>query len=280
MGQRGKIEVMLRVFGDIPKHRLTPNLDTYVALINAFQRHKNMEDCLKYFEMLKTNGLTPDIEFYHDLIAYSQKSLHRFNFSEMWISKLEEQGIEPDLPLVNLLMQVYGTHNKLEMMLKTFLRLKDIGLPNPQTLSILWKFLPPSVNDKLSEKLRLLKDKKWKVDDSEMKEILDLIFSPKNQILDVTHKQRVLRLYRNIIKNGLKMPTQNRRDWIRHKARVEFVENKDLDDATDIDFFVRLAETQLENIQIQAKHLSTTMEMEKNEKFTNFWARSSVYPRK
>jgi len=76
-------------------------------------------------------------------------------------------------------------------------------------------------------------------------------------------------LYRSIIRAALQMPTQNRRDWLRKKARAEFKKNKSETDDKKIDFMVKLAETQLENIQIQSQHLSSLFSVEPKERFTD-----------
>ena len=52
------------------------------------------------------------------------------------------------------------------------------------------------------------------------------------------------------------MPTINRRDFIRARARREFDLAVGEVDAGKIDFHLRYAETQLETIRVQAEHLT------------------------
>jgi hypothetical protein len=56
------------------------------------------------------------------------------------------------------------------------------------------------------------------------------------------------------------MPTDNRRMWIKMKARRDFRQQEDGGDdgeeQMDVEFRLKLAETHLESIVVQAKHLN------------------------
>jgi len=69
-------------------------------------------------------------------------------------------------------------------------------------------------------------------------------------------KQFILHLYRSILQEGKKMPTQNRRDFIKMKARKEFKLAKTEKDPIKIIENVALAETLLEAVQVQQQHLN------------------------
>jgi len=71
-----------------------------------------------------------------------------------------------------------------------------------------------------------------------------------------TEKQFILHLYRSILQEGKKMPTQNRRDFIKMKARKEFKLAKTEKDPIKIIENVALAETLLEAVQVQQQHLN------------------------
>jgi len=58
------------------------------------------------------------------------------------------------------------------------------------------------------------------------------------------------------------MPTKNRRLWVRKKAQIGFREKKNLQDATEIDFLIRLAQTHLESVRTQAYHLQQWLDDE------------------
>jgi len=83
------------------------------------------------------------------------------------------------------------------------------------------------------------------------------------------HASQVLLLYRKIIKEALKLPTQNRRDWVRNKARYEFKTNKNVNDPEQIQFLITLGETHLESLQVQAAHLQKYLQWEPLKKFTS-----------
>jgi hypothetical protein len=87
----------------------------------------------------------------------------------------------------------------------------------------------------------------------EQSSCLFLLFSLHTMSLPTS--TRALSLYRQILRAGSKMPTQNRRDFIAHKARSEFRKAQHETDVQQIDFHLRLADVQLESITIQAKHL-------------------------
>jgi len=69
-------------------------------------------------------------------------------------------------------------------------------------------------------------------------------------------RQFILHLYKSILQEGKKMPTQNRRDFIKMKARKEFKAAKNENDPIKIVENVALAETLLEAVQIQQQHLN------------------------
>ena len=51
------------------------------------------------------------------------------------------------------------------------------------------------------------------------------------------------------------MPSQNRQQWVRHRARFDFKQNKALTDPIQIQEAIILAETHLESLETQAQHL-------------------------
>lgn len=70
---------------------------------------------------------------------------------------------------------------------------------------------------------------------------------------------KVLSLYRQLLRAAEKMPTPNRRKFVIRKTRLEFKNNKDLTDAEQIQFSIRLADTNLDTVMIQAEHLTRLM---------------------
>ena len=69
-------------------------------------------------------------------------------------------------------------------------------------------------------------------------------------------RSRALRLYRQLIQAAQKMPTPNRRNFVMKKTRAEFKANKHLTDPEEIEFCLRLADTNLDTVIIQAEHLT------------------------
>lgn len=63
------------------------------------------------------------------------------------------------------------------------------------------------------------------------------------------------------------MPNQNRRDFVRFKARQEFDRVKNISDKTQQQQEMLLGEVHLETLQIQSKHLSKLVEFEPREPF-------------
>ena len=55
------------------------------------------------------------------------------------------------------------------------------------------------------------------------------------------------------------MPTPNRKRFVIKKTRTEFKANKHLTDPKEIEFCLRLADTNLDTVLIQAEHLSRLM---------------------
>jgi len=70
---------------------------------------------------------------------------------------------------------------------------------------------------------------------------------------------RALSLYRQLLRGAAKMPTPNRRKFVVKKTRTEFKANKHLTDPEEINFCLRLADTNLDTVLIQAEHLTRLM---------------------
>ncbi|KAH7464840.1 LYR motif-containing protein 4 [Phytophthora ramorum] len=71
-------------------------------------------------------------------------------------------------------------------------------------------------------------------------------------------RAEALRLYRAIYRAAGKMPTRDRTNYVRRRLRHEFDEARDVTNIERITFLLRLAETQLETVQVQAEHLTST----------------------
>lgn len=69
------------------------------------------------------------------------------------------------------------------------------------------------------------------------------------------HRQKVLALYRAFLREAKLMPTANRQQYIRAKARHAFRESKELT-GSECEFAMRLADTQLDNVTRQRELLN------------------------
>ncbi|KAL7467908.1 hypothetical protein ACHAXS_008132 [Conticribra weissflogii] len=72
-------------------------------------------------------------------------------------------------------------------------------------------------------------------------------------------RMRALSLYRQLLRSADRMPTPNRRNYIRTKTKAEYEKYKNLDplkDAEQIEFQLRLADTNLDTVMVQAEHLT------------------------
>mmetsp|Transcript_3909 Transcript_3909/g.6686 ORF Transcript_3909/g.6686 Transcript_3909/m.6686 type:complete len:98 (-) Transcript_3909:35-328(-) len=71
-----------------------------------------------------------------------------------------------------------------------------------------------------------------------------------------------LRLYRALFRGAAKMPTEFRRDFIRKRVRSEYEQARHETDPEQVDFLLQLGETQLDNISVQAAHLTELAKMD------------------
>lgn len=55
------------------------------------------------------------------------------------------------------------------------------------------------------------------------------------------------------------MPTPNRQNYVIRKTRDEFRANRNMEDIEEIDFHLRLADTNLDTVLVQAEHLTKLM---------------------
>ena len=74
-----------------------------------------------------------------------------------------------------------------------------------------------------------------------------------------TTRSRALSLYRQLLRAAAKMPTPNRQNFVLRKTRAEFRRHRTLKDAEEIEFQLRLADTNLDTVLVQAEHLSKLM---------------------
>ncbi|KAG7376522.1 hypothetical protein PHYPSEUDO_013217 [Phytophthora pseudosyringae] len=71
-------------------------------------------------------------------------------------------------------------------------------------------------------------------------------------------RAEALRLYRAIYRAAGKMPTRDRTNYVRRRLRYEYNEAREETNTERIRFLLRLAETQLETVEVQAEHLTST----------------------
>lgn len=69
-------------------------------------------------------------------------------------------------------------------------------------------------------------------------------------------RARALSLYRQLLRGAEKMPTPNRQNFIKTKTQVEFRDAMALTDAEEIEFHLRVADTSLDTVLVQAEHLT------------------------
>eukprot|EP00542_Grammatophora_oceanica_P012423 CAMPEP_0194041544 /NCGR_PEP_ID=MMETSP0009_2-20130614/13437_1 /TAXON_ID=210454 /ORGANISM="Grammatophora oceanica, Strain CCMP 410" /LENGTH=93 /DNA_ID=CAMNT_0038685089 /DNA_START=309 /DNA_END=590 /DNA_ORIENTATION=- len=67
---------------------------------------------------------------------------------------------------------------------------------------------------------------------------------------------RSLSLYRKLLRGAMRMPTPNRRNFIIRKTQAEYRAKMHLTDPEEIDFHLRLADSNLDTVLVQAEHLS------------------------
>mmetsp|Transcript_132687 Transcript_132687/g.197648 ORF Transcript_132687/g.197648 Transcript_132687/m.197648 type:complete len:89 (+) Transcript_132687:94-360(+) len=72
-------------------------------------------------------------------------------------------------------------------------------------------------------------------------------------------RSQVLSLYRKLLRGAMKMPTPNRQNFVIRKTRTGFKANIDLADEEEIRQCIRLADTNLDTVLVQAEHLTKLM---------------------
>jgi Complex 1 protein (LYR family) len=72
-------------------------------------------------------------------------------------------------------------------------------------------------------------------------------------------RSKALSLYRQLLRGAQQMPTPNRRKFVVRKTRTEFKASKHLEDPDEIQFCLRLADTNLDTVLLQAEHLTRLM---------------------
>ena len=72
-------------------------------------------------------------------------------------------------------------------------------------------------------------------------------------------RAKALSLYRKLLRAAMKMPTPNRQNFVIRKTRTEFKANVKLTDPDSIKQCIRLADTNLDTVLVQAEHLTNLM---------------------
>jgi predicted PhzF superfamily epimerase YddE/YHI9 len=72
-------------------------------------------------------------------------------------------------------------------------------------------------------------------------------------------RAKALSLYRKLMKGAMMMPTPNRQNFVIRKTRTEFKANVNLTDPEAINHCIRLADTNLDTVMVQAEHLTKLM---------------------
>jgi hypothetical protein len=73
-------------------------------------------------------------------------------------------------------------------------------------------------------------------------------------------RQRVLALYRALLREGRLMPTENRKQFVWQRVRAAFRDARTQDDAQQLEFLLQLGDTQLENLTVQRQLLNKLAE--------------------
>ncbi len=69
-------------------------------------------------------------------------------------------------------------------------------------------------------------------------------------------RSRALSLYRQLLRGAKKMPTPNRKNFVINKTRNEYRVNMHLNNPEEIEFCLKLADTNVDTILTQAEHLT------------------------
>ena len=69
-------------------------------------------------------------------------------------------------------------------------------------------------------------------------------------------RSKALSLYRKLLRGAMKMPTPNRQNFVIRKTRTEFKAAMGLTDHEEINEAIRLADTNLDTVLVQAEHLT------------------------
>jgi hypothetical protein len=72
-------------------------------------------------------------------------------------------------------------------------------------------------------------------------------------------RTKALSLYRKLLRAAMRMPTPNRQNFVIRKTRIEFKTSMSLTDPDAINEAIRLADTNLDTVMVQAEHLTKLM---------------------
>lgn len=86
-------------------------------------------------------------------------------------------------------------------------------------------------------------------------------FLKQNKVMAPTAatRSKALSLYRKLLRGAMKMPTPNRQNFVIRKTRTEFKASVNLTDPDAINNAIRLADTNLDTVLVQAEHLTKLM---------------------
>ena len=86
-----------------------------------------------------------------------------------------------------------------------------------------------------------------------------------------SQRLRALSLYRRLLRASSQMPTPNRQNYVASKTRSEYRKNLKLEEEEEIEFCLRLADTNLDTVMVQAEHLTRLF---RDPEYQNYWWRA------
>jgi pentatricopeptide repeat protein len=129
-GNKGRLQDMLAMFGEMKVRGLTPTVSSYNTLMNYYKNHTPHETTklVRLFEEIERLGLVPDVRTYTILItAFGQKGDLR-SMNEFFL-KMKKAGIAPTLPTYVAIMDAYGALGQFDKMQQLFVLVQQEGIP-------------------------------------------------------------------------------------------------------------------------------------------------------
>ncbi|KAG6536667.1 hypothetical protein ZIOFF_001727 [Zingiber officinale] len=141
LGEQGRWEELKEMFEVMKKQGLLPNVVTYTTLVDAYGKSGRFKEAIECLEAMKAGGMKPSPTMYNALVnAYAQRGLSEQAMNAFKVMRAD--GIRPSVLVLNSLINAFGEDRRVNEAFAVLEFMKESDLkPDVVTYTTLMKTL-------------------------------------------------------------------------------------------------------------------------------------------